>query len=134
MELTVKRFEFGTNYTIGKLSVDGVYECYTLELKVREPFVKVQGQTAIPQGTYKVTIDYSNRFGKDMPHVLDVPQFEGVRIHQGNTDKDTEGCILLGNTWAGGDFIGNSVLAFNAFFPKLEAAIKAGQEVTLTIS
>jgi hypothetical protein len=119
MILNVKRFEFGTNYTIGRLYVDGVYECYTLEDKVREAGVKVPNETAIPVGTYKVIIDHSVHFGKDLPHILNVMGFDGVRIHSGNTDKDTEGCILLGDTWPGGDFIGNSRQAFDKFFAKL---------------
>lgn len=128
MNISLKRFEFGSTYTVGKLYVDGVYQCFTLEDKVREQEGvdvskwKVSGTTAIPTGTYKVTIDYSNRFQKEMPHVLDVPGFEGIRIHSGNTSKDTEGCILLGTTWAGTDFVGNSRLAFGAFFSKLKSA------------
>ena len=120
MILNVKRFGFGTNYTIGRLYVDGVYECYTLEDKVRDAGVKVPNQTAIPTGTYKVIVDHSVHFGKDLPHILNVMGFDGVRIHSGNTDQDTEGCILLGNTWAGGDFIGDSRAAFDTFFSKFK--------------
>jgi hypothetical protein len=140
MKLEVKRFEYGTNYTVGKLYIDGVYQCFTLEDRVREkegvPVEqwKVQGETAIPTGTYKVTIDYSQHFQKAMPHVLDVIGFEGIRIHSGNTDKDTEGCILLGSTWAGTDFISNSRLAFDAFFAKLSAAVAAKEDVEITVS
>lgn len=123
MEILVKRFEFGTNYTIGKMFINGEFFCYTLEDKVRE--VKIQNETAIPSGTYKVIVDYSNRFQKDMPHVLNVQGFSGIRIHSGNTDKDTEGCILLGDTWSGGDFIGKSRQAFNRFLPLLEKAESA---------
>lgn len=118
MQLTVNRFEFGTNYTIGKLFIDGVYECYTLEREVTQRDRK----PAIPEGSYKVIIDHSNRFGKDMPHVLDVPGYEGIRIHSGNTDADTEGCILVGITWAGTDFIGRSRDAFDSLFSKMKSA------------
>ena len=59
--------------------------------------------------------------------------FEGIRIHSGNTDVDTEGCLLVGTTWGGGDFIGNSVVAFNHLFPQLQAAIAAGESVTIEI-
>jgi hypothetical protein len=121
MEIKIRRFEFGTTYTIGKLYIDGVYQCFTLEDKVREG-AKVNGQTAIPYGNYSVVIDHSNRFNRDMPHILNVPGFEGVRIHSGNTSADTEGCVLLGTTWAGKDFVGNSKLAFDAFFDKLTKA------------
>jgi hypothetical protein len=129
MNIKLRRFEFDTNYTIGKLYIDDVYFCFTLEDKVRPTGEKVDGQTAIPYGTYSVIIDHSNRFNRDLPHVLNVPGFEGIRIHTGNTDADTEGCILLGTTWAGKDFIGNSKFAFDPFFEKLKAAGKA----TLTI-
>lgn len=129
MDIKLRRFEFGTNYTIGKLYVDDVYFCFTLEDKVRPDGEKIDGQTAIPYGTYTVTIDMSTRFGRLMPHVLNVPGFDGIRIHTGNTDADTEGCILLGTTWAGKDFVGNSKFAFDPFFEKLKAAQKA----TLTI-
>jgi hypothetical protein len=119
MKLKLRRFEFGTTYTVGKLYIDDIYQCFTLEDKVRNG-EKINGQTAIPYGTYSVVIDHSTRFNRDMPHILNVPGFEGIRIHSGNTSADTEGCILLGTTWAGKDFIGNSKLAFDRFFDKLQ--------------
>ena len=121
MKIKIKRYEFKDTYTVGRMYINDVYFCYTLEDKVREG-AKVDGQTAIPNGTYSVIIDVSTRFGKQLPHILDVPNFTGVRIHSGNTSKDTEGCILLGTTWTGGDFIGNSRTAFNSFFEKLKEA------------
>ena len=123
MKIDVKRFEFGDNYTIGRMSIDGIFFCYTLEDKVRAE--KIKGKTAIPEGTYPVIIDRSIRFGKDMPHILNVPEFKGVRIHSGNTDADTEGCILVGLDWVKGNFISRSRDAFNAFFPKLQQAKQA---------
>ena len=127
MKLDIKRFKLGDTYTIGKLYIDGIYHSYTLEDKVRE--VKIQNETAIPTGTYSVVIDHSNRFNRDLPHILNVPNFEGIRIHSGNSSKDTDGCILLGTTWTDGDFIGNSKIAFDSFFAQLEKAKTA----TLTI-
>jgi len=129
MLIEVKRFEFKDTHTVGKMYVDGVYECYTLEDAVRNG-TKVIGKTAIPIGTYKVIIDASTRFKQDMPHILDVPDFTGVRIHAGNTSADTDGCILLGSTWAGKDFIGNSKIAYKKFFDKL----KENKTVSITIS
>jgi hypothetical protein len=120
MIITVKRFEYGDNYTIGIMAIDGEFYCYTLEDKVRE--VKIAHETAIPEGTYDVIIDYSNRFQKDMPHILKVPGFDGIRIHSGNTDADTDGCILVGMDWQKGDFINRSREAYNGFFTKLQAA------------
>jgi hypothetical protein len=124
MLIEVKRFEFKDTHTVGKMYVDGIYECYTLEDVVRNGS-KVIGKTAIPTGEYKVIIDRSVRFKQDMPHILDVPNFTGIRIHAGNTSAHTDGCILLGTTWTGGDFIGNSKLAYNKFFKKLQQAKKA---------
>jgi hypothetical protein len=130
MVLFLKRFDFGDNYTIGKLYVNNVFECYTLEDKVRD--IKIPNETAIPAGTYKVIVNRSNRFKKDLPLVLNVMNFEGVRIHSGNTDKDTEGCILVGKTWSKGNFIGGSRMAFNSLFPKIQQGVKDGV-VILTI-
>lgn len=128
--IEVKRFEFGTNYTIGKMYIDGIYECYTLE---REVFPHSR-KPAIPAGTYEVVIDDSTRFKRPMPHILNVPGYEGIRIHKGNTDADTEGCILLGTGWAGVDFISNSAVAFDKFFSKLQELLGAGEKVSLTVS
>ena len=121
MLIEVKRFEFKDTYTIGKMYINGLYECYTLEDVVRNG-TKVIGKTAIPTGEYKVIIDASVRFKQDMPHILNVPNFTGVRIHSGNTSAHTEGCILVGTTWAGKDFIGNSKAAYKKFFEKLKKA------------
>ncbi len=129
MLIEVKRFEFKDTHTVGKMYVDGVYECYTLEDAVRNG-TKVIGKTAIPIGTYKLIIDASTRFKQDMPHILDVPDFTGVRIHAGNISADTDGCILLGSTWAGKDFISNSKIAYKKFFDKL----KQNKTVSITIS
>lgn len=133
MEMRLNRFKKCEKSTLGKLFLDGVEECYTLEDVVRPDGVKVYGKTAIPAGTYKVIIDDSTRFKRPMPHVLDVPGFEGIRIHSGNTDADTEGCLLLGTTIVNDDFISGSRDAFAKFFPKLQAALNSEEEVTLLI-
>ena len=129
MLIKVKRFEFKDTHTVGKMYVDGLYECFTLEDAVRNG-TKVIGKTAIPIGTYKLIIDASTRFQQDMPHILDVPDFTGVRIHAGNTSADTDGCILVGSSWTGKDFIGNSKIAYKKFFDKL----KQNKTVSITIS
>lgn len=95
MKVTVKRTFKGAEYTIGKLYIDDNYFCDTLEDTVRNG-TKVYGKTAIPTGKYKVKKTYSPRFKKQLPEILNVPNFSGVRIHAGNTAKDTEGCLLLG--------------------------------------
>jgi hypothetical protein len=119
MELEVKRTEFTDDSTIGELSVDGQLECYTLEDKVRP--VKIAGKTAIPAGRYEVVINFSQRFGHPLPLLLNVPDFEGVRIHPGNRAVDTEGCILVGET-KGADMISQSKAAFDRLFTKLQSA------------
>jgi len=126
MELLLKRIHKTLNSTIGELFVDGKFECYTLEDVERA--VKIKNETAIPKGKYKVIINRSTRFKKDLPLLLNVPNFEGVRIHSGNTNHDTEGCILVGQTRAT-DFIGNSRKAFDKLFAKLQKA----KEINLTI-
>lgn len=95
MELTLERDILKPEYTLGKLSIDGTFFCYVVEDVVRQG-AKVHGKTAIPYGRYKVIINMSNRFKKLMPLLLDVPQFEGIRIHAGNTALDTEGCLIVG--------------------------------------
>ena len=127
MIITIKRLYRSENSTIGEMSVDGKWECYTLEDKERD--VKIKSETAIPKGTYKVIINQSNRFKKLLPLLLKVPNFEGVRIHPGNSNHDTEGCILVGRTRSK-DFIGQSRKAFESLFAKMKLA----KEITLIIS
>ena len=112
MKITVKRTFKGPEYTIGKLYIDDNYYCDTLEDTVRNG-EKIYGKTAIPAGEYKVKKTYSPRFEKKLPEILNVPGFTGVRIHAGNTAKDTEGCILLGLNRAKGSVLNSkNALAF----------------------
>lgn len=127
MKLRLTREFFMADCTLGRLFVDDEFECYTLEPVVRD--VKIDGCTAIPKGFYKILINFSNHFKTELPLILNVPGFQGVRIHPGNTDKDTEGCILVGKTRGEGDFIGQSRVAFEALFTKMKAA----SEITLEI-
>lgn len=129
MKLLLKRIHKTQNSTIGELYIDGKFECYTIEDIERE--VKIKGVTAIPKGTYQIIINMSNRFKKLMPLLLNVPNFEGVRIHSGNTSADTEGCLILGQTRSI-DFVGNSKNAIAKFMPKLEQGLKQGK-VFITI-
>lgn len=94
LQLQLKRIYPTDNYTVGHLYVNGVYFSDTLEDPVREK--KIRGDTCIPYGTYEITYNRSPKFKRDLPRLLDVPGFEGVLIHPGNTVKDTEGCILVG--------------------------------------
>lgn len=99
MKIKLTRDIKNENFTLGKLSVDGVHKYFTVEDKDRElesGGVKINAKTAIPKGTYKVDITFSPKYQKKMPILLNVPQFTGIRIHSGNDIDDTEGCILVG--------------------------------------
>lgn len=126
MELLLKRTTKTDKSTIGELFVDGKFECYTLEDVERE--VKIKGETAISKGVYGVEITMSSRFKKMLPLLINVPNFEGVRIHPGNTAKDTEGCILVGMS-KDVNAVWNSKLAFQKLFEKMKVA----ESITLTI-
>ncbi len=132
MKLDLERVQKDADVTIGSLSIDGDWECWTLEDPMRADGVKIYGETAIPFGTYTVEITQSPRFKRPLPLLLDVRNFSGVRIHPGNTTADTEGCILVGLD-RHAKSIGRSRLAFDALFRKLEAALKRGEPVTLEI-
>lgn len=134
MKITLRRETFTENSTIGSLLIDGVFFCYTLEDKDRKlesGGKKIQNKTAIPRGTYEVIVNFSNRFKTQMPLLLNVPNYAGVRIHTGNTADHTEGCILLGETKAK-DFIGMSRSAYSKFMARLRAVVK-NQKVFIEI-
>lgn len=133
MEIECIRIGYTPTSTEGILLIDGVFECFTLEDHAidwsREK--KVAGKTAIPPGRYPVTIDMSTRFGKRMLHILNVPQFDGIRAHAGNKSVNTEGCPLLGDdrtTWSD-DWIGESKKAVDRVFEKVEKALERGERV-----
>lgn len=106
MKLTLKRGFLGDTYTIGKLYIDGNYFCDTLEDRVRDynkdgdlldaGETKVYGETAIPYGTYDIVLAMSPKFGRILPRLQNVPHFDGILIHAGNSASDTLGCILVG--------------------------------------
>lgn len=105
MNLTLKRLNLTPNYTEGELYVNGVYFCKTLEdtnrdLNKNGQFdnneKKVYGETCIPYGKYKVILSYSPKFKRELPEILEVPDFQGIRIHRGNKISDTLGCVLCG--------------------------------------
>lgn len=100
MEIKVERAWKKKDYTIGRLYINGKLWCNTLEDTVREiddnGNGKIKGKTAIPAGKYKVIFNYSPKFGRQMPRLLNVPHFDGILIHSGNTAADSEGCILVG--------------------------------------
>jgi hypothetical protein len=117
----------------GRLYVDDVFECFTVEDRPRDK--KVYGVTGIPKGIYNVIVSVSTRFGKRLPEVLNVPGFKGIRIHAGNSSKDTEGCIIVGsiNDRIDDDWVGGSKIAMARLLPKIEDALAVKEKVTLEI-
>jgi hypothetical protein len=130
MKLLLERKTLNDEYTIGELSLDGVFFCFTCEDAVRDK--KIKGKTAIPYGTYDVTLTWSNRFQKVLPLVNDVPNFEGIRIHAGNTAEDTEGCILVGLTKLTHG-VGRSRDAMDKLMPILHAEKDCGGLIDLEV-
>jgi len=113
------------------------FVCQTLEDPVREDG-KVYGDTAIPLGTYRVTITRSKRFNKLMPLLHNVPDFGGIRVHCGNNTDDTSGCILVGmGRNADADSDGLQLLdsrdAMDEVQPRIASALARGEDVWLDI-
>lgn len=153
MELIVRRIALKDEYTIGKLYVNGVYECDTLEDKVRDfnrdgdlndnGEGKVYGQTAIPYGKYEITMDvqspkYSKRASYMwcngyLPRLLNVPHFDGILIHAGNSAKDSSGCLICGENKVKGRVI-NSMATLKRLYPKLKEASDRGEKIWITIA
>jgi hypothetical protein len=130
VELQVNRTRKSNIFTGGVMLINGRFFCYVCEDVVRNK--KIAGVTAIPAGRYQVVITYSPRFRKNLPLLLNVPNFEGVRIHAGNTALDTEGCLLLGKKETS-DGVGESRAAMTEFMPILSKALESG-DVWLSIS
>lgn len=132
MNLRLARIDLAPGRTVGQLYVNDRYECWTLEDEVRAPGVKVKGATAIPAGRYRVVRDWSNRFKRYMLHLLDVPMFDGIRIHAGNDAGDTEGCVLVGCDRVG-PVIHRSQVALIALESKVNPALAAGEECWIEV-
>lgn len=131
MNLRVMRIDGDQDRTIGLLTIDHYFYCYTLEDQVRLG-LKVPGKTAIPTGCYDVIVTPSARFKEDLPLVLKVPGFEGIRIHAGNTHLDTSGCLLVGADRAA-DSIVRSRLALDGLLTKMRQALRSGEPLRLAI-
>lgn len=129
-------------YTISKMYLDGVYFCDVLEDTVRDlnndgdlddaGETKIYGETAIPAGTYKVVLSYSNRFKRVLPEILGVKGFEGIRIHGGNDRNDTHGCLLVGKNNVVGK-VTDSQNTLNRLFGKLDDAVMEKEAITIEI-
>lgn len=130
MELTLCRRWLTEASTVGELYVDGVRECYVLEDRHRPNEPKVKGATCIPCGRYEVRITWSPKFKRDIPLLIDVPGFDGVRIHPGNTASDTEGCLLPGRV-RHGESVKVSVHAYVDLLAKLAGA---SEPIWLTVT
>ncbi len=139
MRLTLIRIANRPTYCIGKLYIDGVYYCDVIEDtdrglddKMTEEEIlkkKVKGETAIPTGIYHVYLTYSPKYKKQMPLIDGVKGYSGIRIHSGNTSKDTEGCLIVGkNTKVG--MVTESRKMYNALFSKL---VKANSKIIIDI-
>ena len=118
MRITVDRKFLRDTYTIGKMFINGEYFCDTLEDKVRdlnkdgdlldEGEEKIYGQTAIPYGKYRVILTYSPKFKRELPLLLKVPHFEAIRIHKGNDESHSAGCLLVGENKVKGKVINST--------------------------
>ena len=147
MKITLKRIAIRDTYTIGKLYIDGVYFCDTLEDKVRDlnkngvfdnGEKKIYGETAIPYGTYNVDINtvsqrFKNRawakpYGGKIPRLLNVPSFDGVLMHPGSSANDTSGCLLVGKNKIVGRLT-DSQKTFHALMQK----IKGQKNITIEV-
>jgi len=132
MEIKLTRKWLTKNSTVGELFIDGKQECFVIEDNYPTPWVKTPGKTAIPAGRYEVIVNMSNRFKVEMPLLLNVPEYQGVRIHPGNTASDTEGCLLPGRVRQV-DKVLESKLAYEALFTKIKAALAKKEKVWITI-
>lgn len=143
MKLTLKRKFKGDKYTIGDLFIDGVFFSNTIEDKVRELPVscpntpkgimckckdKVFEQTAIPAGTYKITMKHSPKFKRVLPYLHDVPHFLGILIHSGNTEVDSAGCIIVGENTVKGKVLNSRITC-----DKLNKILSEEKDITITI-
>ena len=134
MRLKVERLWKKPAYTVGRLFVDGKQFCNTLEDVVRDlpREKKVYGETAIPAGTYKVIFNWSPKFGRNLPRLLNVPYFDGILIHSGNTAKDSAGCILVGKNTAVGR-LAESRYTSDRLNALIEDAQRHGETITIEI-
>ena len=147
MELILKRIAKRKTYTIGRLYIrqqvmdeylpgtEDKYFCDTLEPTWRDyehGAYKVKGRSAIPEGRYAVVISWSPKFRAWLPILLGVPKFEGIRIHAGNTAKDTEGCILVGRNQRVGEVLESRKWLY-ALKQKIVEAKDRGEAVWITV-
>jgi hypothetical protein len=132
MDIILTRGIKTKNTTFGTIEIPNIFRCYTCEDVEREE--KIKGKTAIPKGKYEVIINFSPKFQRNLPLLLDVPNFDGVRIHKGNSFSDTEGCILVGFIMdLKNEFLKNSAMAFDLLYMLINEAILTKEKVYLII-
>jgi hypothetical protein len=143
MILKLVRDTFTDTTTSGTLHIDGKFVCYTLEDVDRKLYdtmseeeilsQKIKHRTAIPYGTYRIIVNMSNRFKRLMPLLLNVKGFDGIRIHAGNTDKNTSGCPLVGKHRSE-NYVYESRIAFADVFAYIHKAYRDGEDITITVT
>jgi hypothetical protein len=143
MRLRLQRKQFTEDYTMGRLFLDGVFLCDTVEDKVRDYNAdgdlqdpgeeKVYGETAIPYGRYNMDLTMSPKFKRLLPLIMDVPEFTGIRIHRGNTAKDSAGCPLPGEKRGEGRVV-NSTKYELIIVERMLKAIRNGEDMTIEIT
>jgi hypothetical protein len=145
MEITVLRFSSGEDSTNGLMFINDKFACYTLEDEARDK--KVMHETRIPKGEYEIKYrkeggfhnKYTKRYGdfhRGMLHITNVPGFEYILIHTGNTDEHTSGCLIVGDTQtnniiARDGFVGSSGQAYKRIYPVIADALDKGEEVVI---
>lgn len=137
MYMLLRRETYTDRSTIGNLFINDEWFCYTLEdvdrhLETIGGQGKIYGQTAIPRGIYKVIIDWSDRHGEYMPHIMDVPYFTGIRFDIANTPEELLGCVAVGYSF-NVDWVGQSRKAWNALMDRLSVTIGKGEDVWLEV-
>lgn len=141
MNLVLERKYLKSEYTIGNLCINGKFFCNTLEDCVRDinkngtfdcGELKIKGHTAIPYGKYEIIVNYSPKFKRELPRLLNVPHFEGILIHRGNTHKDSSGCILVGENTKKGMVL-NSTKYEVELTNLLKATARRGEKIYIEI-
>jgi hypothetical protein len=142
MKLKLQRRFRADTYTIGTLYIDGVRFCDTIEdtdrgltqdMSIAEILpIKVMHRTAIPTGTYNVIVNWSPSKKRMLPRLLDVPGFDGILIHRGNTADDSSGCIIVGENKVKGKVINSTGYEFKSV-ELLANAQERGDEITIEI-
>lgn len=141
MELLLERKYCKKEYTIGNLYINGVFYCNILEDTVRDfnkngifdcGEIKIKGSTAIPYGEYDIIVTYSPKFKRELPILLNVPAFDGIRIHRGNTNKDTKGCLLPGENKERGKVINSTKYELD-LTNKIKTELSKGKKVKIKI-